>query len=57
MLHKQRQKKKKENTMTFARQINGLPYSFHASHSRQVYRVQAGEQRSSNAETATAFAA
>lgn len=57
MLHKQRQKKKKENTMMFARQINGLPYNFHTSHSRWVHRVQAEEQRSSNAETATAFAA
>lgn len=43
--------------MAFARQMNGLPYNFHSSHSKQAQGAQPGERRSSSAETATALAA
>lgn len=40
--------------MKFARQINGLLYSFCASLSKQAHTVQQWDQRSSSVETASA---
>lgn len=43
--------------MKFARQINGLLYSFHVSLSKQAHTVQQWDQRSSGVETASVPAA